>query len=297
MREFEEYFIEEEFIGLTVKDYVRTVLKVSARNFQKLTRAKGLLINSKPTNIDRKVRLGDSLKVIVLRERNNLLAQDAEKELEILFENQDLIVINKPTGMLVHPTGRTTHGTLLNFLASKYANNHLVQLHAIHRLDRDTTGCVMIAKNIRAKQMYELQLQEKIVQRTYLALVQGNLLEPTGEIQAKIAKDPKSPNRRLITEQGKIAITNYQLRKTFANNIHLLEVQLLTGRTHQIRVHLAHIGLPVLGDAMYWQKNKEFAGQALHAEQIKFQELTSDKILEIKAPLPEDMMLFLNSQK
>ena len=127
MREFEEYFIEAQFNGLTVKEYVRSVLKISARNFQKLTRARGLLINGKVTNVERKVRAGDSLKVIVLREKNNLLAQDSELEIEVLYEDQNLLIVNKPAGILVHPAGRTTHGTLLNFLANMSNINNLYQ--------------------------------------------------------------------------------------------------------------------------------------------------------------------------
>lgn len=297
MREFEEYKIEEEFVGLTVKDYVRQILQVSARNFQKLTRARGLLINGKVTNVERKVRQGDYLKVIVLREQSKLLAQDSVQELEILYEDENVVVVNKPAGMLVHPTGRTTHGTLINFLAGKYQDLPQVKLHAIHRLDRDTTGCVMLAKNMLAKKFYELQLQEGAVKRTYVALVQGELPASSGEINANIAKDPKSPNKRIISAGGKIAITRYKLRETFNTDFHLLELQLLTGRTHQIRVHLEFIGLPIIGDQFYGVKNKEFSGQALHAEQLKFKAQRTGQEIIIKAPFPEDMLLFIGKQK
>ena len=297
MREFEEYFIETQFNGLTVKEYVRSVLKISARNFQKLTRARGLLINGKVTNVERKVRAGDSLKVIVLREKNNLLAQDSELEIEVLYEDSNLLIVNKPAGILVHPAGRTTHGTLLNFLANKYQKQPEVQLHAIHRLDRDTTGCVMIAKNVQAKKLYELQLQEGAVKRTYVAIVQGDLLSDQGEIVAKIAKDPKSPNRRIVSEGGKNAVTRYQVREKLTDDYKLLELELLTGRTHQIRVHLTHIGLPILGDLLYGTKNPAFIGQALHAEQIKFIEHKTGEMKKIKAPFPKDMLLFISKQK
>lgn len=296
MSKFEEYIIDQEHQGLSIKEYLKSVQGMSGRFLQKLTRAKGIYLNGKRVILDKKLKYKDSLKILILQERLNIIPEN-NLAIDILYEDDSMLVVNKPAGLLVHPAGQTTGGTLLNYLAGRYAQDSNVNLHALHRLDRDTSGCVLFAKNAKTKQALEKDLLSGRIKRIYLAVVKGQLPDTQGQITAKIDKDPFRTNRRMVSEHGQTAITNYRVLESIDENTHLLELELLTGRTHQIRVHLTHIGLPILGDGMYGVRDMRIKRQMLHAVKMYFTNEQGAVTKELVAPVLQDMQVFIKEKK
>lgn len=296
MSKFEEYLIGQEHQGLSIKEYLKSVQGMSGRFLQKLTRAKGIYLNDKRVIIDKKLKYKDSLKILILQERLNIIPENSFV-VDVLYEDVDMLVVNKPAGMLVHPAGQTTGGTLINYLAGIYAQDKSVNLHALHRLDRDTSGCVLFAKNAKSKQVLEKDLSAGRIKRVYLAVVAGKLSNNQGQISAKIDRDPFRTNRRIVSEHGQTAITNYRVLKNIDENTHLLELELLTGRTHQIRVHLAHIGLPILGDGMYGVRDIRTKRQMLHSVKMSFTKIRDVIDMNVIAPVWPDMQDFIKEKK
>ncbi|MPL68028.1 Ribosomal large subunit pseudouridine synthase D [bioreactor metagenome] len=287
MKLFETYKIAPEHDGLTVEIYLKQILQYSGRKIQKLTRKKGLFINGKPAYLQRKIKPTDTLRVLVLQDASYGVEPE-QGQIEILYEDEFLLVLNKPAHQLVHPTGRTSTGTLANFLAFKLKQRGVVcTVRPIHRLDRETSGCVIFAKDAASQHLLEQQLQSGTLKRTYQALVKGLVEPPTGTIDARIGEHPHQRNQRAITPQGEPARTHYTTLQRFQNES-LLELTLETGRTHQIRLHLAHLGYPIIGDGMYGVRSSLMARQALHAVSISFVHLREKRQLLVNAPLPND---------
>ncbi len=219
--------------------------------------------------------------------------------LDIVFEDADLIVVNKPAGLIVHPGAGNPDRTLMNgLLAHEPALRQVPRAGIVHRLDKDTSGLLVVAKNVSAQARLAAQLAERSVKRTYLALVHG---EPParGAIDAPIGRDPRARVRMAVTSSGKEARTRFRVLERFGHAA-LLECQLETGRTHQIRVHLQHIRHPVVGDSVYRRATKKdemrglaFARQALHAAELELLHPRSGKAMAWSAPLPADMKKLL----
>lgn len=230
---------------------------------------------------------------------------DAENiPLDIIHEDDHLIVINKPANMIVHPTGRICSKTLVNAVlfhckGSLSGINGTIRPGIVHRLDKNTTGLIVIAKNDTAHLSLSKQIADRKVTKKYLALVRGEVEENSGTIDAPIGRSIKNRKKMAVIEQNsKEAISHFRVIKRFSNYT-LLEVTILTGRTHQIRVHLAYIGFPVVGDPAYGHKRKELdiSRQALHAYILGFNHPFSKKYIEFKAPLPKDMKDLIESLK
>ena len=226
--------------------------------------------------------------------------------LKIVFENQDIIVINKPAGLTVHPTRPEQDNTLVNQLLAYYpeiknVGEDVLRPGIVHRLDKDTSGLMIIAKNNKAFEYLKKQFQERKVIKRYLALVHGKVKDEKGTITKSISLSKKDHLKRstLLDEKSKPAWTEYQVKKYF-NNYTLLEVAPKTGRTHQIRIHLASIGHPITGDKQYKFKRqvnpKNLNRQFLHASYLKFK-LPNGKIAEFKSKLPQDLEKVLESIK
>ena len=287
MKSFNSFKIAQQHVGLTVEDYLKNILQYSGRKLQKLTRKKGILLNGKVVYLQKKIKQDDTLRVLVL-EDSAYGVQPEHGKIEILYEDDFLFVLNKPANQLVHPTGKTTSGTLANYLAY-----HLEQLgikntiRPVHRLDRETSGCVIFAKDSQSQFLLEQQLKARTLKRTYLALVKGTPTPSSETIDAPIGPHPKLPNRRAINAKGEQAITHYETIQTFKDTS-LLELTLDTGRTHQIRVHLAHLAHPIIGDGMYGIRSTCITRQALHACCVSFTHLKNNQELKVTAPLPED---------
>ena len=256
MKTFERYTIDSEHQGFTVEEYLKDILKYSGRKIQKLTRQKGIILNKKSPYLQKKVKQGDVLSVLVPEDKSYGVTPQAGS-LNILYQDNKIIVLDKPPLMLVHPTGHTANGTLANYLAGYLEQQgEICTIRPLHRLDRDTSGCVIFAKDAQTQFLLEEQLRTGQLRRTYYAVIEESIDPPSGTIDAPIGSHPFKPNRRAVSEQGEKAVTHYrtlEISRTSEsnNNLSLLELSLETGRTHQIRVHLAHYGHPILGDKMY----------------------------------------------
>jgi 23S rRNA pseudouridine1911/1915/1917 synthase len=215
--------------------------------------------------------------------------------LDIIFENRDLLVINKPAGMVVHPAAGHDAGTLVNAILGHSANLKVggeKRPGIVHRLDRDTSGLIVVAKNDAAMNQLQEQFKSRTVEKAYLALVEGRVRPPNGKIDAPIGRDPKKRERMKVETRGRArqAVTIY---RTIANldGYTLLQAEPQTGRTHQIRVHLAFLGFAVVGDEVYGRGNNELglARQFLHAWKLAFDMPRDRKRMEFTAPLPQDL--------
>ena len=299
MKKFTVYHIEKDQVQMTIDIYLKQVLKYSGRKLQKLTRQKGILLNGKPTFLQKSLKPGDVLSIKQLEDNSYGVMPEAGL-VDILYEDKYMLVLNKPPYQLVHPSGQTANGTLANYLAHDLQQrNIMAAIRPLHRLDRNTSGCIVFAKDAQSQNLLEQQLKAKTIERTYMALVRGVIESESGRIDAPIGAHPSRANRRAVRENGDAAITDY---KTIARyeDASLLELKLLTGRTHQIRVHLAHIGHPILGDGMYGTRSRVIDRQALHAVSIAFMELGKQKKMRVEAPLPKDFqeaMLFFAGEE
>jgi 23S rRNA pseudouridine1911/1915/1917 synthase len=287
MKSFTTHKVAAEHAGLTVENYLKQILQYSGRKLQKLTRQKGVLLNGKPAYLQKKLKASDTLRILV-SEDTAYGARPEQGVINILYEDDYLLVLNKPAYQLVHPAGHTTGGTLANYVAYELQERgRLSTVRPIHRLDRNTSGCVIFAKDARSQFILEQQLQGSVLQRTYWALVQGTIYPPAGTITAPIGPHPSLPNRRAVHEQGEPAITHYHTIRDFPD-ASLLELTLETGRTHQIRLHLAHLGYPIIGDGMYGVRSSWINRQALHASAVSFHHVADKQEITVHAPPPAD---------
>ncbi|WP_322528584.1 23S rRNA pseudouridine(1911/1915/1917) synthase RluD [Salinicola sp. LHM] len=228
--------------------------------------------------------------------------------LSIVFEDDDVMVIDKPAGLVVHPAAGNPDGTLLNALLYHHAPLAAIpRAGIVHRLDKDTTGLMMVAKTLTAQTALVAQLQARTVSREYDAIVVG-AMTAGGKVDAPIGRHPKDRQRQAVTASGKPAVTHYRVNERFRAHTHV-RCRLETGRTHQIRVHLAHVRYPLVGDPVYGGRLKmpagageslktllrEFPRQALHAHKLRFDHPVSGAPVECKAPLPDDMFLLLDA--
>lgn len=290
MKVFQNHLVTKEQAGLTVEMLLKQELHYSGRKLQKLTRQKGLFLNRRPVFLQKKVKENDTLRILLSADDDYGVTPETAN-INICYEDEHLFILNKPPRQLVHPTSWTTSGTLANYLAGHLQNQGIVvAIRPVHRLDRDTSGCILFAKNDQAQHQLELQLKNGTLKRVYTVLVEGVMEPASGTIDAPIGEHPDRPNRRMVSEQGERAVTHYKTIEIMPGAaFSLLEVQLETGRTHQIRVHLAHLGHPVLGDAMYGSATSVINRQALHAGAISFCELKHNTEITVTAPLPADM--------
>lgn len=221
--------------------------------------------------------------------------------LHILYEDADLLVIDKPAGMVVHPAAGNWHGTLVNAVL-----HHCPDLEGVggvhrpgivHRLDKNTSGLILVAKNDRAQRALQAQFKRRDVQKTYLALVYGQVALPRGEIEAPIGRDTRQRKRMAVVLGGRPAVTRYEVLGYYGKHT-LLACHPLTGRTHQIRVHLAHIGHPVVGDSVYSRGRQPplpCPRQFLHAHRIRFRLPGTEEEVEFTSPLPADLQAVLDA--
>ena len=287
-----KYIVADRYDGMALEEYLKTVMEVSARQRQKLFFSRGVYVNGVSAHTKRILKAGDMVAIRQFKDTSYGVTPE-EGNLDIIYEDNDVIVVNKPAGILVHPAGHTESGTLANYLAGYFKQKkQIVTIRPVHRLDRDTTGCVLFAKSGKLQTTLEKMLAEGKIHRSYEAVIVGagsKLAEecPQGIIEAPIAKDVFRPNRRVVALGGQRAVTHFQVLKE-GQSFSLLSLWLETGRTHQIRVHLAHSGYPVVGDKMYGRADKSLGRQALHAAALEFiHPLTGEK-LKLRAKRPED---------
>ncbi len=250
-----------------------------------------VLVNEKPIKTNYKCNIEDHIEISI-PDPEALDVIPEEMDLDIYFEDSDVIVVNKPKGMVVHPAAGHATGTLVNGLMAHCKDlsgiNGVLRPGIVHRIDKDTSGLLMVAKNDKAHEHLVNQLVEKTVTRKYKALVHGNIGHDYGTIDAPIGRDPKDRQSMTVVENGKHAVTHFQVLERFKDYT-FVECRLETGRTHQIRVHMKYIGFPLVGDPKYGpRKTLEINGQALHAAILGFTHPRTEEYLEFEAPLPKE---------
>lgn len=273
--------------NVRLDSYLAQKLDISRSKIQKLIKQEKILVNGKTTSSSYLVNFDD---VIVINDELDfdIHIKPQDIPLDIVFENDDLLVINKPSGMVVHPAPGNYDNTLVNALLGKYKlSNDVLRPGIVHRLDKDTSGLMLVAKNDWTHDKLAKMIKDKDVKRTYLALVSGVINHETGTIDAPIGRDDKYREKMKVTDiNSKDAITHFKVIKRFKNHT-LIECYLETGRTHQIRVHMAYIGYPIVNDFVYGkEKIDDNFGQLLHSKKIEFNNPRDNShiLLEVDAP-------------
>ncbi len=286
-----EYELTAEESGQRLDKYLAgEMTDLSRSRIKELVQAGEVLVNGKKSKVSYKVQKGDLIQVTVLPlEPLKLEAENIP--LDIVYEDEDIIVVNKPQGMVVHPAAGHPSHTLVNALL--YHTRDLADSPEgfrpgiVHRIDKDTSGLLMVAKNAAARESLEKQLAAKSNKRQYLAIVHGNFAEEEGTIDAPIGRNPKDRKQMAVVEKGKSAVTHFKVLEQY-QGYSLVECQLETGRTHQIRVHMAYIGHPLAGDPLYGpRKTLSGHGQFLHAKTLGFEQPSTGEWLEFSAEPPE----------
>lgn len=278
--------------GLTVEEVMKGKMHLSGRMLQKLTRMDGIRLNGRRTMMAKKVGDGDQLEILLFPEEDYGVTPE-KIPLVIPYEDEHLLVVDKPAGLAVHPTEPGQMGTLANGLAFHYREKELkIKIRHIHRLDKETSGLLLVAKHALSHTLLDEALRERRIKRLYLALVTGRLTEKKGRIDLPIGRDRHHATRRRVSQTGDRAITEYEVIREYPSGS-LVQLELKTGRTHQIRVHLSHIGHPLLGDALYGGDAALIRRQALHAAHLSFIHPFTGQELAFNSPLPEDMAKIL----
>lgn len=297
MAELEKYnlIIDAESEGERIDSYIASSLDGPSRSFvQKLIEKGNVLLNGEVISSKKeKLKEGDEIE-ITLPEPEVLEILPEDIPLDIVYEDEDVLVVNKARGMVVHPAVGNYTGTLVNAIMHHCGDrlssiNGVVRPGIVHRIDKDTSGLLMIAKNDKAHESLSEQLAEHSITRKYVALVHHNITSDEGTIDEPIGRDPKNRLRQAVTTQNsKRAVTHYKVLERFGNYT-LVECQLETGRTHQIRVHMAYIKHPLVGDMVYGPKKSKFKveGQMLHAKVIGFVHPRTGEYMEFDSELPE----------
>ncbi|QHZ46016.1 RluA family pseudouridine synthase [Bacillus sp. NSP9.1] len=247
-------------------------------------------VNQKDTSQNIRLKTGDRI-MIDLHEQEESGIIPEYGELSVLFEDDHMLIVNKPPGIATHPNEEGQTGTLSNIVAFYFqASGDERKIRHVHRLDKDTSGAVVFAKHRLAHARLDEQLQRKELVRTYLAIAEGRIKKRQGTISSPIGRDRYHPVRRRVSPTGQAAVTHYTVKGYHnAANLTLCELQLETGRTHQIRVHLSSLGHPLAGDTIYGGSPALFSRQALHAKEIKMTHPVTNERLTIAAPLPDDL--------
>ena len=286
--------VSPEDAGVRIDKYLAEQLPDITRSYlQKLLKDGSVQMNGKPVKASTKTAVGAVIALTIPEpEEPEILPENIP--LDILYEDSDVILINKPKNMVVHPAAGHYTGTLVNALMYHCRGdlsgiNGVLRPGILHRIDKDTTGVLIVCKNDRAHNALAEQLKEHSITRKYRAIVCGNLKEDEGTVDAPLGRHPQDRKKMAIVRSGgKRAVTHYRVLERFGNDTYI-ECQLETGRTHQIRVHMASLGHPLLGDEIYGRAKSPFKleGQTLHAMVLGFIHPTTGEYMEFEAPLPE----------
>lgn len=285
---------EAEDAGTRADVFLAAKLGVSRSNMQKLLEDGRVKRGEKIIKANYKVRAGEMF-VVNIPEPEPIEAVPENIPLDIIYEDDDVVVLNKARGMVVHPAPGNYTGTLVNALLYHCSNlsgiNSAIRPGIVHRLDKDTSGIMIVAKNDAAHISLSQQIQSKTAVRTYLAVVRGNIKTDSGTIETQIARDKTDRKKMAVVKDGgRDAITDYEVLERFGKYT-LVRCKLRTGRTHQIRVHMEYLGYPLVGDPKYSPMKTPFGikGQALHSHTLEFTHPRTGECMKFEAPLPEDM--------
>lgn len=293
----DSYSRADVFICDNLEGYTRSSVK-------KLFEGGNVIINGKSGKPSQQIAAGDVAEV-TLPDAVELKAKAEDIPIEIVYEDGDLAVVNKPQGMTVHAGNGNTDGTLVNALLFKLDSlsgiNGVLRPGIVHRIDKDTSGLIVVAKNDKAHLSLSKQIEEKTCRRTYIALLEGILKDDCGNVTTYIGRHPQDRIKMAVVppEKGKIAITDYTVLERYPQGYTLCRFDLHTGRTHQIRVHARHLGHPVVGDPVYGIKKQKFnlSGQLLHAWKLLFIHPTTGEEMSFEAPIPDYFSAVLSKLK
>ena len=300
MDNYLEYLVKEEDNTNRIDKFINEIdTELSRTTIKKLIEEGKLLVNESTIKPSYKVKVGDliQIKEVDFSEKEIV---ETEMELEIVYEDDDLLVVNKASGLVVHPAPGHYKDTLVNGLM--YHMTTLSDLNGdtrpgiVHRIDKDTSGLLMVAKNNKAHTILAEELKKKKTKREYIALVEGVIKNKRGKIDAPIGRNKNNRLKMDITSSGKPAVTYFEVLETF-EKMSLIKCVLETGRTHQIRVHMAYIKHPVVGDFIYGSSKVNEFGQYLHAKTLGFTHPTTRKFMQFDSELPKEFNDLLNSLK
>lgn len=271
---------------LNVMDFLLSK-DVSSRLLRKLYKNKGIYLNDTVYRKGEEAKNGDKIYLKLDDEKPDAIAQDLD--FDIIYEDHDLLIINKEPFMVVHPTKSHQNNTLSNGIAYYFNKNNIKKkIRFVNRLDMNTSGILIVAKNPFAHQQIALQFEKKLVKKKYKAIVQGLVTKDKDVLEMPIGREEENSIRKMVTQNGQSAITKYSVLDRL-NNMTLLDVEIPTGRSHQIRVHLSYIGHPILGDTLYGVDSTLIDRQALHSYYIKLKHPRAKIEMEFIADLPMDM--------
>ena len=288
-----EYIINEETKNIRLDKVIAIIDKDLSRSMiQKMLEDGKILVNDNKEKASYKTKLGDNIKVEeIIPKQIELKAQDIP--VEIIYEDNDIIVVNKPKGMVVHPANGNPDGTLVNAIMNICKDSLSgiggeIRPGIVHRLDKDTSGLLIVAKNDKAHINLSEQIKNREITKKYIALVRGVIKENEATIDMPIARSDKDRKKMAVKKTGKKAVTHFKVIKRYKDYT-LLDIKIDTGRTHQIRVHMAEIGYPVVGDIVYSNGKNPFGvvGQMLHAKSLDFVHPITGEKLHLEAPIPE----------
>ena len=290
--------ITNDLVGVRIDKALALKLNNLTRNhILKLIDSDKIKVNGESCKPSYKLVLDDEI-TVEDEEPKELELKKEDLDLDIVYQDSDVLVINKPKGMVVHPGAGVSEHTLVNGLLYEVDDlatiNGVVRPGIVHRIDKDTSGLLMIAKNDKASLSLTEQLKNHECKRIYHALVHGEINEDRGRINAPIARSKDDRKKMAVDKDGKVAITNFRVLKRFKNYTYI-ECKLETGRTHQIRVHLSYIGYPLVGDQVYGRRKTEDGGQFLHAKTIGFIHPTTNEWMEFDSELPEYFINFMGN--
>ena len=279
----------DAYISKEIEDLSRSMI-------QKLLEEDKINVNGKIEKPSYKIQEGDIIEVTI-EEPKEVKIEAQDIPLDIIYEDNDILVVNKQKGLVVHPANGNPYGTLVNAIMA-HCKDSLSGIGGelrpgiVHRLDKDTSGLLIIAKNDKAHIQVSEQIKNREVKKTYIALVRGTIAEDEATINMPIGRSTKDRKKMAVTKNGKEAVTHFKVLNRYTTNkgsYTLLEIKIDTGRTHQIRVHMAEIGHPVIGDSVYSNGKNEFGveGQCLHAKRLEFVHPITGKEMKLEAPLPE----------
>lgn len=288
----QEYNVEQVEKGTRIDKYVMDITGDSRAKIQKMLKADFILVNDKPVKNSYQVQLGDHIQIVGQLHQETEIKKE-EMDLDNVYEDDDVLVINKPSGMVVHPALGHYSNTLVNGLLYYYSTlssiNGEMRPGIIHRLDKDTSGLLLVAKNDESHLILSKDLELRKISRTYTALVHGVIAHDTGTIDAPIGRDLFDRKKYTVTDlHAKHAVTHFKVLERYAETT-LIECKLETGRTHQIRVHMQYIGHPIVNDPVYGKKKTiNSYGQLLHASKLGFHHPKTGEYLEFTAELPDE---------
>ena len=291
--------VDEKDEGVRIDKYLSNVFEDKSRSFiQGLIEKENVKVNNKVPKSNYKLKKSDEIEIFI--PEPEILSVEAENiPIDIIYEDEDVIVVNKPQNMVVHPAPGNYNGTLVNALLYHCKDlssiNGIIRPGIVHRIDKDTSGVLVIAKNDESHNKLSEQLKDHSMKREYYALIEGRLKNDSGTIDKPLARSKKDRLKIGICEDGKRAVTHYEVLERY-NGYTLIKCVLETGRTHQIRVHMASIGFPLVGDPLYGFKRQKFKlqGQVLHAKTLGFIHPSTGEYMEFTSELPQYFSELIN---